>query len=195
MVGGPFPFQPSSIPGSPPSPPCTLTSHSPLATFQHPASLNALQQFGQACSILRNTTRASNPAWYQDALELNFQLHIRPDGPQISTFYFDRKKGQWSNGPALSEEILHDSAKLEPVHRRSPALRPLQRCHLAGRRFSTSPTNSPPPNSSRNSTTRPPFPTCGMPPSTIPPPFSKTPPSSPTRPHGACSPIPPPAAR
>jgi hypothetical protein len=88
---------------------------SPLATFQHPASLNVLQQFGQACSILRNTTRASNPAWYQDALELNFQLHIRPDGAQISTFYYDRKKDQWSNGPTLNDEILHDPAKLESV--------------------------------------------------------------------------------
>jgi hypothetical protein len=87
----------------------------PLATFQHPASLNVLQQFRQACSILRNTTRASNPAWYQDALDLGFQLHIRPDGPQISAFYFDRKKALWSQGPSLTEEILDDSSKLESV--------------------------------------------------------------------------------
>lgn len=84
-----------------------------MATFQHPASLNVLQQFGQACSILRNTSRASNPAWYQDALELDFQLHIRPDGPQISAFYFDRKKAQWTHGPTVTEEILHDTSKLE----------------------------------------------------------------------------------
>lgn len=84
-----------------------------MATFQHPTSLNALQQFRQACSILRNTTRASNPAWYQDALELNFQLHIRPDGSRISAFYFDRKKAQWTDGPALTEEILRDPSKLE----------------------------------------------------------------------------------
>ena len=74
-----------------------------------------MQQFGQACSILRETTRASNPAWYQDALALGFQLHIRPNGPQISAFYWDGKKGQWSAGPALSEDILHDATKLEPV--------------------------------------------------------------------------------
>jgi len=86
-----------------------------LATFQHPASLNGLQQFRQACAILRNTTRASNPAWYQDALALNAQLHIRPDGQFISAFYYDCKKGQWSDGPALTEEILRDPAKLEPV--------------------------------------------------------------------------------
>lgn len=86
-----------------------------MATFQHPASLNVLQQFRQACSILRNTTRASNPAWYQDALELNLQLHLRPDGPGIATFYFDRKQDQWSAGPALSEEIIGDSGKLDTL--------------------------------------------------------------------------------
>lgn len=84
-----------------------------MSTFQHPASLNPLQQYGQACSILANTTRASNHAWYQDALDLNFQLHIRPEGPCISCFYFDRKKDQWSPGPALTDEILGDSAKLD----------------------------------------------------------------------------------
>jgi hypothetical protein len=84
-----------------------------LATFKHPASLNAFQQFSQACSILRNTTRASNTAWYQNALELNFQLHLRTDGASITTFYHDGKKALWSNGPLLSEEILQDPARLD----------------------------------------------------------------------------------
>lgn len=84
-----------------------------MATFQHPASLNAFQQFGQACTILRNTTRASNPAWYQEALELNFQLHLRTDGVGITTFYHDRKKGQWSSGPPLHDEILQDPTRLD----------------------------------------------------------------------------------
>ena len=86
-----------------------------MATFQHPKSLNALQQFRQACSILRNTTRARNPAWYQAALDLNFQLHIRPDGAQFSAFYFDRKKSQWTAGPLITEGILQDSSKLDPL--------------------------------------------------------------------------------
>ncbi len=86
-----------------------------MATFKHPASLNAFQQYAQACSILRNTTRARNPAWYQEALELGYQLHIRTDGGSIVTFYHDRKKAEWSNGPTLTEEALHDSAKLESL--------------------------------------------------------------------------------
>lgn len=65
--------------------------------------------------MLRNTTRASNPAWYQDALELNFQLHIRVDGAVISTFYHDCKKAQWTTGPTLPDEVLSDSARLETV--------------------------------------------------------------------------------
>ncbi len=86
-----------------------------MANFQHPASLNPLQQFAQACSILRNTTRASNPAWYQDALELNLQLHIRADGAGISAYYHDRKKSQWSAGPLLSADTLDDHAKLDAL--------------------------------------------------------------------------------
>jgi hypothetical protein len=83
-----------------------------LATFQHPASLNTLQQYLQACSILRNTTRASNPAWYQEALDLDLQLHLRADGPGISSFYYDRKKNLWTAGPVLSDDIIHEPTKL-----------------------------------------------------------------------------------
>jgi len=83
-----------------------------LATFQHPSSLSPLQQFRQARALLRNTTRATNPAWYQDALELDFQLHIRPDGPGISTFYYNRKTNAWTAGPLVSEESITDPAKL-----------------------------------------------------------------------------------
>jgi hypothetical protein len=86
-----------------------------LATFKHPASLNPWQQFSQACSILRSTTRASNAAWYQEALDLNFQLHIRADGSTVSTFYFDRKKDRWSPGPSVEEGVFHDSAKTDSL--------------------------------------------------------------------------------
>jgi hypothetical protein len=65
--------------------------------------------------MLRNTSRASNPAWYHEALELNFQLHIRVDGAGILTFYHNRKKAQWSTGPTLGDEVLLDSARLESV--------------------------------------------------------------------------------
>lgn len=63
--------------------------------------------------MLRNTTRATNPAWYQDALELDLQLHIRVDGPSVSTFFFNRHKALWSKGPEISESQLRDPAKMD----------------------------------------------------------------------------------
>jgi len=86
-----------------------------LATFQHPASLNVFLQYRQACSILRTTSRASNSAWYQESLDLNFQLHIRTGGDVVTTFYHDRKQSKWSPGPTLTDEILRDPAKVEAV--------------------------------------------------------------------------------
>lgn len=86
-----------------------------LATFKHPASLNVLQQYVQACAILRNTTRARNPAWYQEALDLNFQLHIRADGSSIASFYQDRVKNEWTQGPTLTDGALLDTARMESV--------------------------------------------------------------------------------
>lgn len=84
-----------------------------MVTFQHPASLNPLQRYRQACMLLRQTSRASNPAWYQEALDLDFQLHIRTDGRVVSAFFFDRHKAQWAKGLELTEADLRDPAKME----------------------------------------------------------------------------------
>lgn len=87
------------------------TPSHPLATLEHPANLNAFQQFRQACALLKETSRATLPAWYQEALELGFQLHIRSDGTSVHTFFHNRSKGEWSAGPALSEEAMADPEK------------------------------------------------------------------------------------
>ena len=79
-----------------------------MATLEHPASLNAFQQFRQACSILSETSRASLPAWYQEALELDFQLHIRVDGSSVRTFFYNRPANEWGESPPLSEEAIGD---------------------------------------------------------------------------------------
>jgi hypothetical protein len=79
-----------------------------LSTLQHPASLNAYQQFRQACSVLSETSRATLPAWYQGALELGFQLHIRTDGTSVHTFFYDKAQNEWSAGPPLTEEVMAD---------------------------------------------------------------------------------------
>ncbi|MBN8460507.1 MAG: hypothetical protein J0M04_21975 [Verrucomicrobia bacterium] len=81
-----------------------------MATFVHPSSLNKLRQFTQACGVLRNTTRATNPAWYQDALDLETQIHIRVDGPTVSSFLYLQSTNTWHQGPTLAEGNLRDPA-------------------------------------------------------------------------------------
>ncbi len=46
------------------------------------------------------------PAWYQEALDLDFQVHIRHDGNSVQAFFFDRAKNEWSDAPPLSEATL-----------------------------------------------------------------------------------------
>jgi len=82
-----------------------------LLKLEHPASLNVLQQYRQARQILKRTSRASNPAWYQDALALEYQLHIRYDGDSFSTHYFQRSSNAWSTGPKLDDAMFRDLDK------------------------------------------------------------------------------------
>ncbi len=83
-----------------------------MVAYQHPAGLNPLQRFRQAGSILRGTSRAANPAWYQSALELDLQLHLRVDGNRLDSFLFDRRSSQWTAGPVLHESIATDLAQV-----------------------------------------------------------------------------------
>ena len=79
-----------------------------MVAYQHPAGLNPLQRFRQAGALLRGTSRAENAAWYRSALDLDFQLHLRADGNRVDSRLFDRRSGQWSPGPQLSEAHATD---------------------------------------------------------------------------------------
>jgi len=77
-----------------------------LSTLQHPAGLNPFKQYRQASQILSKTSRAKNPAWYQDPLELDFQLHLRTDGAGVMAFLHDKRENLWAPGPPLTEQQL-----------------------------------------------------------------------------------------
>ncbi len=77
-----------------------------MTHLEHPAALNPFKRFRQACSLLSETSRATLPAWYQDALGLEFQIHIRHDGSSVQAFFFDRSKNEWSDVPPISEATL-----------------------------------------------------------------------------------------
>lgn len=82
-----------------------------MATLENPASLNAFQQYRQACSILKDTSRAVVSTWYQEALELDFQFHILVDGVSVHSFFYERSKNEWSSWKNFSEEVLTDSGQ------------------------------------------------------------------------------------
>jgi hypothetical protein len=65
--------------------------------------------------VLTSTTRASNPAWYQDALSIDLQLHIRQDGENITTFYHQRSKAEWSKGPEINDATLRDPERIRSI--------------------------------------------------------------------------------
>lgn len=83
-----------------------------MPDLQHPSDLNPIQRFRQANSLSKTTSRAKNPGWYQEALDLDFQLHIRNDGATISTFLYDRREDLWSFGPPLTEQALLNTEEL-----------------------------------------------------------------------------------
>src|SRR5690606_23598503 len=55
--------------------------------------------YRQAKQVLKHTSRASNADWYHEAMELDRQWHIWVDGRQVVSSVFDRKSGQWMEGP------------------------------------------------------------------------------------------------
>jgi hypothetical protein len=79
-----------------------------LVAYQHPSGLNPLQRFRQAGAILRGTSRAVNPAWYQNALDLDYQLHVRVDGSRIDSWLYNRRANTWSAGPVPDEASATD---------------------------------------------------------------------------------------
>ncbi len=82
-----------------------------MVAHLHPAGLNPFNRFRQATRILRGTTRASNKAWYQSALELDFQLHLRTDGIHFDAWYYDSRSHSWSVAPAWDETFLSEPEK------------------------------------------------------------------------------------
>lgn len=61
---------------------------------------------------MRQTSRASNAAWYKDALDLPYQLHIRADGSEVVALYHDKSKNAWAHGPVLTPDSLLDPERV-----------------------------------------------------------------------------------
>jgi hypothetical protein len=70
-----------------------------MIAVKHPSVLNDWQLFRQAKLLNKHTSRATNPDWYREARELDRQWHIWVDGMDVVSAVFDKRTGQWHEGP------------------------------------------------------------------------------------------------
>ena len=84
-----------------------------------PASLTSREAFAQAKAVLRQTTRATNPDWYRDALGLDHQWHlVVQGGSRISSALFHRVAGAepaWLAGPSVQLSVLPTLDQVEAM--------------------------------------------------------------------------------
>lgn len=70
-----------------------------MIQVRHPSVLNPWQIYRQAKLLTKHTSRATNPDWYRQAMDLDRQWHIWIDGTQSFSAVFDKLSGEWFDGP------------------------------------------------------------------------------------------------
>ena len=84
--------------------------------LSQPNTLSFPQRYKQAKSLIKHTSRASNPNWYADALAINIQIHIFVGSDSGAISYIrNMESGAWAKGPNISPEMEEDPSLLKPV--------------------------------------------------------------------------------
>lgn len=76
-----------------------------MVAFQHPEGLNPFKRYRQASAIYRSTSRASNPAWYSNALDLPYRVFVHTDGTAIRCCEHVADQDSWSD---LTDQLPDD---------------------------------------------------------------------------------------
>ena len=95
-----------------------------MIELRHPSEMNPWQTFRQAKGLMKHTSRASNPDWYRESLQLDRQWHIWLDGTVQVSAVFDRRSQQWFDGPppilpkanVAAGESAFDEQELRQLH-------------------------------------------------------------------------------
>ncbi|MEO1858191.1 MAG: hypothetical protein ABGY95_12620 [Rubritalea sp.] len=84
--------------------------------LSQPDTLSFPQRYRQAKNLLKQTSRASNPNWYTDALAINLQLHVFVGSDSGAISYIrNTESGVWAKGPNISPEMEADPTLLKPI--------------------------------------------------------------------------------
>jgi hypothetical protein len=80
----------------------------------HPSELNIFQQYCRTVKLAKTTSRMKNRAWYQDALELDVQIHCYlKDGGAAECFLYVKSQNSCEKIESLSSRQLEQREELE----------------------------------------------------------------------------------
>ena len=83
---------------------------------KHPSELNLLQQYLRTVKVAKTTSRMKNPAWYQDALELDVQIHCYlKDAGGVTCFLRVKSRNFFEKIDGLSSRQLEQRDELEKL--------------------------------------------------------------------------------
>ena len=85
-----------------------------MSEEKHPSEMNLLQLYGHTVKVAKTTSRMKNRAWYQDALELEVQVHcyLRIEG-DLQCFLYIKSRDTFQQIPGLTKRQLRRSEELE----------------------------------------------------------------------------------
>lgn len=81
---------------------------------KHPSELNPLQTYMRAVKMAKTTSRLSNPAWYQDALDLEVQVHCYlKNAGDVQCFLYIKSSNSFEKIEGLSPRQLQMADELK----------------------------------------------------------------------------------
>lgn len=85
-----------------------------MSEEKHPSELNLFQQYLRTVKLAKTTSRMKNPAWYQDALNLDVQVHcyLKSEG-DLECFIYFKNLNTFEKIESLTQRQLQMADELE----------------------------------------------------------------------------------
>ncbi len=99
----------------------------------HPSELNIFQQYCRTVKLAKATSRMRNQAWYQDALELDVQIHCYlKDSGAAECFLYVKSQNSYEKIESLSSRQLEQREELEKFIDKTLALESARKANSLG---------------------------------------------------------------
>ena len=99
----------------------------------HPSELNIFQQYCRTVKLAKTTSRMKNQAWYQDALELDVQIHCYlKDSGAAECFLYVKSQNSCEKIQSLSSRQLEQREELEKFINKTLELKTAKKAQSLG---------------------------------------------------------------